>query len=408
MNIPFHIARRYFFSKKSNGSFNLISIISGISLLGYIAGAAALVIVLSVFNGFEQLFVSMYNNFDSDIQITAAHGKSFDEHQIHFADFTSNTDIVAFSKVLEENVLLKYGNRQCIATAKGVDDQFLQMTNLDSCMVNGTKMLSRDGVDYAIAGQGIAYQLALDPEDLFNRLVFYVPDRQAENSIDVTGSFRQEAIYPAGTFTVQQEVDEKYVITPLSFIRNLINKPNQLSSIEIKLKKGVSSDDVINQLQQKYPTSTFTIKNRFSQREAFFKVMKSEKLISYFILFFILLIAASNTIGSLFILVIEKQKDIKMLSSMGMLKNKIGMVFIYEGLLQALFGGGIGIALGIVMCYLQEHYGFVQLNEAATFAFQTYPVKMIPSDLLLVLGTVLFLGVITSIYPASRARKLST
>ncbi|MFA6261490.1 MAG: FtsX-like permease family protein [Bacteroidia bacterium] len=405
MNVSFKIARRYFFSRKGGGSFNLISIISGISLMGYIAGSAALIIVLSVFNGFEDIFTTLYNNFDADIQISATYGKSFNENQINFDELKRTPGIQTYSKVLEENVLLRYDERQSIATAKGVDEQFLHMTSLDSCMVTGEKMLEENGRSYALVGQGIAYQLAIDPSDVFQRLVFYVPKRGEYNPLETMESFNQDAIYPAGSFTVQQEVDERYVLTPLPFLRKLIDKPNALSSIEIELTRDADQKSIIRQLQKQYPG--FTIKNRFEQREAFFKVMQSEKLMSYFILFFILLIAASNTIGSLYIMVIGKQKDIHILSSMGLRSNKIAGIFLFQGMFQALVGGIIGLFLGISLCYFQQQYGFVQLSQAASFMFQSYPVMMRLSDVLLVFATVLVLGVMTAIYPAIKARQLS-
>lgn len=407
MNLPLRIALRYFFSRKKGGSFNLISVISGIALLGYVTGAAALIVVLSVFNGFEQVFVSLYNNFDADISITANEGKSFKFDSITIQRLHQLNGIRHQALVLEENVLLRYGNRQCIATAKGVDQEFLNMTSLDSCMTSGNKMVYQHGIPYLMAGQGIAYQLALDPQDMFNRVVVYVPDRFADQASNPTGSFRQDALYPSGTFSVQQEVDEQYVLVPLLFLQQLLQKDHEISSIELQLSHTDDEPSVITGLKQLFPESGYRIRNRFEQREAFFKVMKSEKLMSYFILFFILIIAASNTIGSLFIQVIEKQKDIHILSSMGMSQPNIRLTYIFRGLIQSFVGGIIGLGIGLTVCYLQIHYGFVALNETAAFAFQTYPVHVILSDVVLVMGTVLFLGLLTSLYPAVRAGKFA-
>jgi len=403
--LPLKIALRYFFSRKKGGKFNLISVISGISLLGYIAGAAAMVIVLSVFNGFENLFTTMYNNFDPDIQIVASSGKTFESKQTMFSQLNQMEGIVGYSTVLEENVLLKYGDKQCLATAKGVDNAYLKITSIDSCLIRGFAATEENGNWFAIAGQGIAYQLSLDPTDLFNRIIFYVPDRNATNAIDMAASFRQDAIYPAGVFNVQQEVDDKYIIVPLPFLRRLLNKENELSSIEIKLNKNVDTDRFKEKLREIFPSDTYQIKNRFEQRDGFFKVMKSEKMMSYFILFFILLIAASNTIGSLFIMVIGKKKDIRMLGNMGMTKNQIAIIFITQGILQALTGGLIGIGLGLTLCYLQEHYTLLSLNEAARSLFKAYPVDVRSGDILLVFFTFIILGIITSWYPAMKARK---
>lgn len=405
MSVSFNIARRYFFSRKKGGTFNLISVISGISLLGYIAGSAALIVVLSVFNGFESLFTSLYNNFDSDIRISATYGKSFDEQLIHMDEIRNMKGVQSLARVLEENVLLRYDDRQSIATAKGVDEQYLNQTSLDSCMVTGEKMLEYKGMPLALVGQGIAYQLAIDPSDLFHRLIFYVPKRGEFNALEAAESFNQAAIHPAGSFTIQQEVDEKYVLAPLAFVRQLIDKPRQLSSVEIKLYPDADGEEIADHLKSRYPE--FTVQNRFEQRAAFFKVMRSEKLMSYIILFFILLIAASNTIGSLYILVIGKQNDIRMLSGMGLTRNRIGGIFIYEGMIQATTGGVLGLALGLALCYFQQEYGMVQLSDAALFVFQTYPIRIKLTDIVLVFGTVQLLGFITSLYPAYKARTLS-
>jgi lipoprotein-releasing system permease protein len=384
MNLPLKIARRYFFSRRSGGTFSLITLISGISLMGYIVGAAALVIVLSVFNGFEEVFSSLYNSFDPDIEIAPAKGKVFEPSKLDIKAIRSVDGVWKIAESLEENVLLRYEERQHIATAKGVDEVFLDVTALDSCILAGDMLLQAGDTNYAMVGQGLAYRLAIDPTDIFKRMILYVPARGETDML----------------------VDDKYVIVPLRFLRKMLDRPTELSSLEIKLKPGADADEVKEAIVR-ISGSDFVVKNRFEQREAFFKVMKSEKLISYFILFFILLIAASNTIGSLYILVIEKSKDIRMLSSVGLTRRQAGRIFVYEGLLLAIFGGGLGILLGIWLCYLQQQYGFIKLNGALTSVFQSYPVKMIWSDLLLVLATVIFLGIITAVYPASKARRLA-
>lgn len=405
MNLPFNIAKRYFFSRKSGGSFNLISILSGISLLGYIVGAAALIVVLSVFNGFEGLFMGMYNNFDSDMQVSVAAGKTFHANSINTVNLKSVPGVEKLSFVLEENVLLKYGERQNLATVKGVDGNFVSLTGMDSCMVAGVLELGNGDTGYAVVGQGIGYQLSIDPNDIFEGLQIYVPNREEVDVMNPTSAFSRQTILPVGIFSVQEEVDNKYVIVPIQFLHSLLNRPDEYSSIEIKLAPDANKDRVQKVLKTILGPK-FVVKNRFEQREAFYKVMKSEKLISYFILFFILLIAAGNTIGSLYILVIEKKRDIELLSALGLTSNQARLVFTWQGVLMAFVGGVIGLALGMTLCYFQHEYGFVRLDQSASFLFNAYPVEVRWGDAALVFATVLFLGLITSIYPAYKAKQL--
>ncbi len=403
MNLPFTIAKRYFFSRKRGGGFSLISVISGISLLGYVVGAAALVIVLSVFNGFEQLFSSLYTNFDSDLRVTSTAGKIIDPKQINWAKFEKTEGIETYSKVVEENVLLRYNNQQSIATLKGVDRKYVDVTHFDSMLVGGYVDVRLDSI-YAIAGQGIAYRLSIDPNDLFKALAIYVPKRDVQTIINPDDAFNKALVVPSGVFAVQEEVDNKYVICPLGFAQGLLGRDDAFTAIEIKLTPNQNSNKVKAQLQEVLGNN-FTIKNRFEQHDAFFKVMRSEKAISYIILLFILLIAASNTISSLYILVMEKKRDLHIMKSMGLTENQAANIFRIEGLIIAFVGGTVGIILGLILCYLQEKYGFVALQASSEVLFSSYPVHVIWSDVLLVFATVLALGYITTIYPAKRAKQ---
>jgi ABC-type lipoprotein release transport system permease subunit len=405
MNLPFNIAKRYFFSRKGGGSFSLISILSVISLLGYIVGAAALIVVLSVFNGFEGLFMGMYNTFDADMQITAAQGKTFEATTLKIANIKAIKGVEKVSFVLEEDVLLKYGERQNLATVKGVDEQFVSLTGMDSSIVAGTLLLEDSDKNFAIVGQGVAYQLSIDPNDIFEGLQVYVTNREEVDILNPTSAFSRKTILPIGVFSVQEEVDNKYVVVPIRFLHELLNRPNEYSSLELKLAKEADMDNIKEELQHICGAS-FTVKNRFEQREAFYKVMKSEKLISYFILFFILLIAAGNTIGSLYILVIEKKRDLELLGAMGLTSNQARFVFTWQGVIMAFVGGTIGLFLGVLLCYFQHEYGFIRLDQAASFSFNSYPVDVRWVDVVLVFFTVVFLGIITSIYPAYKAKQL--
>jgi lipoprotein-releasing system permease protein len=405
MNLPLKIARRYFFSRKSGGAFNLISILSGISLLGYIVGAAALIIVLSVFNGFEGLFMGMYNNFDSDFQVSASVGKTFHGSQLDSTKLHAIEGIEKISYVLEENVLLKYGDRQNLATVKGVDESFISLTGLDSSMVAGVLLLQDGDTNFAVVGQGVGYQLSIDPNNMFEVLRIYVPNKEEVDVLNPTSAFSEDVLLPVGVFNIQEEVDNKYVIAPLRFLHKLLNRKDEYSSVEIKIAPTVNPQKVRQALMD-LAGERFVVKNRFEQREAFYKVMRSEKLISYFILFFILLIAAGNTIGSLYILVIEKRKDLSLLSALGLTPNEARNVFMWQGVMMAFVGSCIGLGLGVLVCYLQAEYGFVKLDSAASFMFNAYPVELRWGDAGIVFITVLFLGLLTAIYPAYKAKQI--
>jgi lipoprotein-releasing system permease protein len=405
VSLSFTIAKRYFFSRKSGGSFNLITIISGISLLGYIVGAAALLIVLSVFNGFEHLFIGMYNKFDADIRITAAKGKVFDEKEVNILLIQKIDGVWKVSEVLEENVLLKYGERQNLATVKGVDEHYTEVTGLDSSIVAGFGLLQEGDTNFAVVGQGIAYQLSLDPNDVFNNLHIYIPKRGTIDVLDPQSSFIDAVIAPVGVFSVQEEVDNKYVIVPLRFLRPLLDRTTEVSSLDIRVTPGQDINDVKEKIEEQLGDK-FIVQNRFEQREAFFKIMKSEKAVSYMILLFILFVAASNTIGSLYILVMEKKRDLQILSSLGLTREQAATIFKYEGLLMAFIGGLIGLLLGVALCYAQQEFGFIKLEGAESFTMDAYPVKLKIGDVFLVFITVVALGWITSLYPAKKAKAL--
>jgi ABC-type lipoprotein release transport system permease subunit len=405
MSLPFSIARRYFFSRRSGGSFNLITIISAISLLGYAVGTAALIVVLSVFNGFEELFVSMYNDFDADIRITSPEGKAFEESTLDWQVITGTAGVLHYSRVLEEKGILAYDERQNIAKIKGVDEQYRLVTSLDSAIVAGFMVLEEGDTNFAVVGQGVAYQLSIDPSDYFRRLTISIPNRKSDDVLDASAALLKATINPVGIFSVQEEVDNQYVVVPLRFLRKLVERDSSISAVDIKLAEGTDMEEVKQALQKKLGKQ-FVVLNRFEQREAFFKIMKSEKLVSYFILLFILLVASGNAIGSLYILVIEKTRDLRILASMGMQPDSATAIFRYESLLISLTGAAIGIVLGVGLCLLQQQYGFVRLEGAANFAFTAYPVTLNLRDVALVVVTVIFLGWLTSLYPASKARAL--
>jgi ABC-type lipoprotein release transport system permease subunit len=272
MSLPLKIAFRYFFSRRREGSFNIITLISGISLLGYVVGAAALIIVLSVFNCFENLFSTLYSQFDADIQITSTVGKSFPTSQLNIAQIKNIDGVLHVNYVIEENVLARYNGKQVLATVKGVDEKYLDAVHLDTNLISGALLLQEGDTNFALIGQGLAYQLGVQPDDQFNFLTIYVPAKGEIDLLNAENAFKRNPIFPIGVMGIQEEVDSKYIIVPLRFIEPLLEKKNQVSSIEIRLRKDASIDKIKKQIED-IAGSSFSIKNRFQQRDSFYKVM---------------------------------------------------------------------------------------------------------------------------------------
>lgn len=402
MNLPFKIASRYFFSRKKRGGYNAISLISYISLTGYAVGAAALLIVLSVFNGFEGLFTKMYSNFDADFQILPKTGKNILIKDLPINQIKEKVWLNGLSCVWEENALLRYNGKQTIATIKGVDQNYLNINPLDSHLLRGQLLLQSGDTSFAIIGQGIAYQLGVDPDDQFHYLGVYLPKKGEIDMLNPEGAFAHGLVFPIAIIGVQEEVDNKYVLLPLDYIHAQIADSTHISMLELRVKPNQNLADIRAELITLLG-SNFTIKNRFEQRESFFKVMQSEKSISYFILVFILLIAAFNTIGSLYMLVIEKKKDLQIFSSLGLTSNQAAMVFIYQSLFIAFTGGLLGILFGLFICWGQQEFNWVALQSNGSTMISAYPVAVNAMDTVKIFFTLMGMGMLTSLYPAWKA-----
>lgn len=365
-------------------------------------GAAALLIVLSVFNGFEGLFTKMYSNFDADLQILPATGK-----RILWKDFPSNkikdkSWLKGITAVWEENALLRYNGKQTIATVKAVDDTYLTTNNLDSNLLRGTLLLKNGDTSFAIVGQGIGYQLGIDPDDQFHYLGVYLPKKGKVDMLNPDGAFAHGIVFPVGVIGVQEEVDNKYILLPLSYVFSQIEDSNYISHVEIRVNPNTDLTEISNELNQILGDS-FMLKNRFEQRESFFKVMQSEKSISYFILVFILLIAAFNTIGSLYMLVIEKKKDLHIYATLGLTPLQAAWVFIYQSLYIAMVGGILGLIIGLSVCWGQQEFQWIALQSNGSTVISAYPVLVKWKDAIQVFFTLIAMGLLTSLYPARKA-----
>jgi lipoprotein-releasing system permease protein len=394
VKLSFYIAKRYLFAKKSR---NAINIISAVSVAGVAVGTMALIIILSVFNGLETMVSAIFNTFDPDIKITAAEGKTF------IADTSSlnllaNVDGVSvYSLAIEENALLKYGDRQFIATIKGVDNNYSMVTDIDSSMWEGDFILRSDnGREYAIPGIGVAQYLGIRL-NFITPLNIFVPRKTGSTNLSAENAFNRRYIFPSGIFEVEKEYDSKYVYIPIELARELTEIEDEVSSIEIKFTEHADPGSVKKNIIEIYGEG-FTVHNRYEQQEIFYKVMRSERLAIFFILTFILIIASFNIIGSLTMLIIEKEHDIKILKSLGADNDLIKKIFIFEGWLISIIGALTGLILGFIICWLQQTYGLVKL-QSESLIMDAYPVVIKLKDFIIVPATVLLIGYWAAWYP---------
>ena len=390
------------FSKKSH---NIINIISGISVVGVSVGTMALIIVLSVFNGFESLIISLFNSFNPELSITAKEGKTF-----HFQDFPADSikkipGIICLTEVIEENALLKYQTKQYIATIKGVSRDFEEVSGLDTMLIDGEFVLEKQGRSYAILGAGVAYYLNAGLHDLLNPVMVYVPKRLGKMSTQLDKAFNRQSIFPSGIFSIQQDFDTKYVIVPIGFARKLFDYDDEVTAVEVALEENADCDKVQSMISR-ILGDKFRVRNRFQQEELLYKIMKSEKWAIFLILTFILIIATFNVVGSLTILILDKKKDISILHSMGANSHLIKRIFFQEGIMISVGGALAGLILGGIISLLQQRWGFIKLGSGnGSFVIQSYPVSIESLDFLYVFLTVVIISLVSVWYPVKQIRK---
>jgi lipoprotein-releasing system permease protein len=398
MRLPFFIAKRYFFSKKSHRAINVISMIS---VVGVTIGTSALIIVLSVFNGFEDIILKLYNSFDPDLKVELKEGKTFATNQIDLKKLRSIDGVMYVNEVIEESALAKYHDRQYIIRVKGVGDDFTKMTGLDTMIVEGKLKLQEGGKNFAVFGSGVAYNLDINPENIFNDVEIYGVRRSAGGMNELEGSFNRMFIQPSGVFAVQQEFDERYVIVPIGFARELFEYDSLLTSLEIKLKAGENEDEVVSRIAA-ITGSQFVISNRAEQHKIINNIMKSEKWVVFAILVFILTIAIFNVVSSQTMLVIEKKRDIAIFRSMGAENSFMRKVFLIEGMFITIGGAICGLLIGLVICYIQIRFGVITLGGNGSFVIDAYPVKLVFRDFFYVMSTVCLIGFLAAWYPSRR------
>jgi lipoprotein-releasing system permease protein len=394
VRLSVYIAKRYLFAKKSR---NAINIISAVSVAGVAVGTMALIIVLSVFNGLEGMVSTIFNTFDPDLKITAAEGKVFIPDSASLIKLSEINGISAYSLTLEENALLRYGDRQFIATVKGVDDNFMKVTALDSSMWDGEfRLKTEKNYPRAVIGVGVANYLGIRV-NFVSPLFINVLRRTGSANLNPEDAVTKKYIFPSGIFEIEQEFDSKYVFVPLDFAHELLEYTTEISSIEIKTAGSENIDKVQNSVKTIFGRS-FLVKNRLEQQEIFYRVMRSERLAIFIILTLILLIASFNIIGSLTMLIIEKERDIEILKSLGADNSLIRKIFIFEGWMISIIGALAGIVLGFIICWIQQHFGLIKLNSES-LVMNAYPIIMKFKDFIIVPSMVLLIGYWAAWYP---------
>lgn len=357
----------------------------------------ALVIVLSVLNGFSSLINFFYSSFDPDLKIVPVEGKMFNPDEYDVEKIKNIPEVIHYAEVIEEVAMLKYGSRQYFATIKGIPESYAQYTRIDSLIVDGEFSLHNDGIDYAVVGQGVAYNLGVGLT-FIDPIRIVVPKKGKQMGLNPARSINYNSIFPSGIFAVLEEVDSKYVLVPFDFARDLFESGNQISSIELGLTASSNVEEIQKEVQ-KILGDSFHVKTKYQQHDLINKTMKSEKWAAYLILVFILIIASFNVLSSLSMLIIDKKEDILILKSMGASSQLIRRIFLFEGWLISIIGAILGAALGILICWIQIKFELISLPGSGSFVISAYPVQIIFSDIIFVLAAVLIIGFLAAIYP---------
>ena len=399
MNLPFYIARRYLFSKKKH---NAINIISGISVCGVALATLALVCTLSVFNGFQDMVAGFFTAFDPELKITIREGKVFEPQGAAFQEVRSLPEIGVWTETLEENAMVQYKDRQAMAIIKGVEDNFEELTSIDSLLYGAGEFILHDSiVDYGVLGVELISELGTGLQ-FVDPLQVYAPKRNVRvNMANPSASFNRDYLFSPGVVFVvnQQKYDARYILTSLSFARNLFNYDTEVSAVELKLKPGAD----VTAVQRKIARilgDEFVVLDRYEQQADVFRIMVIEKLISYLFLTFILMIACFNVIGSLSMLILDKREDVETLRNLGADDRLIARIFLFEGRLISLFGALSGIVLGLLLCYIQQRFGIISLGGGnGSFIVDAYPVSVHVTDVVLIFITVITVGFLSVWYP---------
>ena len=408
MNFPFYIAKRYLFAKKSTHAINLISIIS---VIGVAVATMAMVVVLSSFNGFSDLIASFFTEFDPQLKIQPVSGKAVAADDPLLTQVRQRPDVMVSTACVEDQALAVYHGKQQMITIKGVEDNFDSLTNIRNILYgDGTFDLHTANLEYAVLGIWIAKELGTGV-DWRDYLHIYAPQRKGQYDMsNPSNAFVEDSVLSPGVvFQVKQnKYDKHYILTSLPFARRMFNRQGELTSLELRMKPGVDIDQAKEEIQQSLGDK-YTVMDRYEQQADNFKIMKIEKLFAYIFLTFILLVASFNIVGSLSMLIIDKKNDVRTLRNIGATNRQICQIFLFEGRMIAIAGAVVGIALGLLLCLLQQRYGLVHLGSSAgNYVVDAYPVSVHPTDVIGVFFTVIVVGWLAIYYPVKYMSKKLT
>ena len=409
MRFPFFVARRYLFSKKST---NVINVISGISAVGVAVATMAMVVALSVFNGFSDLVASLFTNFDPQLQITPVEGKTAPADDPLLVQVKELPQVDVATECVEDQAMVVYRDRQAMVTVKGVEDNFDRLTHIREIVQgDGRFELHAAGMHYGIPGIRLAELLGTGYR-YDQPLHIYAPRREGQLDLNSPEEgFVEDSLYSPGVvFSVmQQKYDRGYILTSIGFARRIFDQQGMLSSLELRLKAGSDFEAVKSRIKQIVGTK-YHVRDRYEQQDDTFRIMKVEKLIAYIFLTFILIVACFNIIGSLSMLIIDKRDDVQTLRALGASDRQVTAIFLLEGWLISAIGAVVGIVVGLLLCWLQQQFGIIALGQSeGSFIVNAYPVSVHPWDVVLVFVTVLAVSFLSAWYPVHHfARRLLT
>ncbi len=406
MGFPFYIARRYILSKKSHHAINIIS---GISVCGVAIATAALVCILSVFNGFQGMIADLFTAIDPQIKVMPAQGKYIDAQSPQILELKANPDVAVATEVIEDNAIAVLYNRQAMVTIKGVDKSFSQLVDIDKIVSgNGYFKLQTDIVDYGVFGMGVLRGRFGIGTEWDSPASIYAPKQGERISLsNPEESFNRDELYNpyVGLEVGQAKYDGNYVITSLRFAQRIFGKEGQITALELKFHDEVNISEAETRIEQQLGNG-FIVKNRYEQQEDTFKIMEIEKLISYIFLTFILIVACFNVVSSISMLIIDKKDDVVTLRNLGASDSQIASIFMTEGRLISIIGATIGIVLGVTLCLLQQELGFIKFGDGnGSHIIDSYPVKVSTADIALTFVTVLTVGFLAVWFPVKRLSK---
>ena len=408
MNFPFYIARRYLFSKKSTHAINVISLIS---VLGVAVATMALVVVLSGFNGFSDLVASFFTNFDPQLKIEATKGKAMPADDPLLVKVKHLPGVEVATECVQDQALAVYHDKQAMVTVKGVEDNFDSLTHISNILYgDGDFTLHVANLQYGVIGIRLAQDLGTGVT-WQDYLQIYAPQREGQyDASNPTNAFVKDSLVsPGALFQVKQsKYDQGYVITSIDFARRIFNRQGEITSLELRMKPGVDIDNAKEEIQAMLGDK-YKVLDRYEQQADTFNIMRIEKLFAYVFLTFILMVACFNIIGSLYMLIIDKKNDVITLRNLGATDGQIRRIFLFEGRMISAAGAVIGIVLGLILCWLQQTYGLVQLgDQAGNFVVNAYPISVHPEDIILIFLTVILVGWLSVWYPVRyMSRKLT-